>query len=249
MKLKLTIFGLSIGLISCISSKEKTDNEIIQPEVYSYNMNASGIPISINFEKGNSHNHPLMAIWIEDSDGKYVQTIYVAQSIGKGIFNFGDKSSGKWMPGPVRRPAALPYWSHKRNIKEDDSLYIPKKTTPIPDAYTGPTPKNNFIINAKTDSKINSFKILFEINQSWDWNEYWTNSKFPNDLNYKTSSQPAIVYSTELINVNNITNPYVLKPIGHSHYSGKDGSLTTDLSTISTALNIARNIEVKINIE
>ena len=33
---------------------------------------------------------------------------------------------------------------------------------------------------------------------------------------------------------------------GHSHFSGDDGSLTTDLSTITTALSIAKQISVRI---
>ena len=33
-----------------------------------------------------------------------------------------------------------------------------------------------------------------EINQNWDWNEYWTNDKYPDDENYKMSCQPALVY-------------------------------------------------------
>jgi hypothetical protein len=38
-----------------------------------------------------------------------------------------------------------------------------------------------------------------------------------------------------------------LKPIEHAHYAGKDGSLTTDLSTLTTALKIAKSIIVKVN--
>jgi hypothetical protein len=37
-----------------------------------------------------------------------------------------------------------------------------------------------------------------------------------------------------------------MKLIGHSHYSGKDGNLYTDVSTLTTALDIARSIVVKI---
>ena len=37
-----------------------------------------------------------------------------------------------------------------------------------------------------------------------------------------------------------------LKPIGHSHYAGKDGSLDSDLSTLTTALNIIEKVTVKV---
>jgi len=33
---------------------------------------------------------------------------------------------------------------------------------------------------------------------------------------------------------------FLMKPIGHSHYSGKDGSLSPDLGTLTTALEIVR---------
>jgi len=37
-----------------------------------------------------------------------------------------------------------------------------------------------------------------------------------------------------------------MKPIGHSHYSGADGSLDPDLNSLTTALQIARKITVKV---
>jgi polyphosphate kinase len=37
---------------------------------------------------------------------------------------------------------------------------------------------------------------------------------------------------------------YTLNPIGHGHYAGKDGKLYTDLSTFTTALQIATEIKV-----
>jgi len=37
-----------------------------------------------------------------------------------------------------------------------------------------------------------------------------------------------------------------MKAIGHSHYSGKTGELFPDLSTITTALQIADSIIVRI---
>lgn len=39
---------------------------------------------------------------------------------------------------------------------------------------------------------------------------------------------------------------YLMKPVGHSHYSGKTGELFTDLGTLTTALEIADSIIVKI---
>ena len=208
------------------------------------NKDIQGLEISIDFKKGVSHNYPLMAIWIEDTVGNYLQTIYVAESIAKGVFDYGKTKSGKWMPGEIRRPAALPYWAHKRGVKEADGLYIPTPQTALPDAVTGATPHESFLLKSVIKQDIpEQFNILFEINQTWDWNEYWTNNKYPDDDEYKTSCQPALVYLAR-IELNNRPINIEMKAIGHSHYSGKDGKLYTDLSTSTTSLDIAEKINV-----
>ena len=218
-----------------------------QVETFVTNIDGKGISITIDFLKGVSFNHPLLVIWLEDKDGKYIETLYIAESIGKGIFQHGEKSQGQWQAGPVRRPAALPYWGHKRGIKAEDGYFIPTPENPMPDAVTGPTPSGNFMLQSKSSVATPPvFRILLEINQSWDWNEYWTNSKFPDDANYKSSSQPAVVYEAD-IDLNSGQKEYVMAPAGHSHYSGLDGSLNPDLGTLTTALEIVRSITVRLD--
>ncbi len=60
-----------------------------------------------------------------------------------------------------------------------------------------------------------------------------------------TSSQPAVVYEAR-IDLDDGQDQYELKPIGHSHWSGTDGRLFPDLSTITTALEIAESITLQI---
>lgn len=204
--------------------------------------------LEIQFTKGKYHNHPSFAIWIEDLDGNYIETLYVTQYVAKGVFAHGEIESGKWKndPGAVRRPAALPYWSHKRNIKAKDGLFTPSPETAVPDALTGATPKGNFSL--KTGSKVSSdqkFRVLFEINQPWDSNDFWTNNIFPDDANYKSSLQPALIYAVT-INPKSSATEYFLNPIGHGHPSGKTGDLFTDLTTLSTAKEIIEKITVRI---
>jgi len=68
----------------------------------------------------------------------------------------------------------------------ENGLYMPTKNNPVPDAYTGATPSGNFKIRTRLDNPVSEpFRILFEINQSWDWNEYWTNNKFRMTKNTK----------------------------------------------------------------
>jgi hypothetical protein len=214
------------------------------PNVYAYYNDTIGTGISIEFTKGCAFNSPLLAIWVEDEMGNFLQTLYVAKSIGKGIFEHADASTGKWVPGPIMRPAALPYWSHRRGIKNSSGLYLPDAENPIADAYTGPTPPGNFILNTRIEnSSLRKFSVYLEINQPWDWNEFWTNGKFPADEEYKTSCQPALVYMTD-VNLDSEQKTYQMAVIGHSHYSGKTGELFTDISTMTTALNIVKSIRV-----
>jgi hypothetical protein len=210
------------------------------------NQNGTGELLEITFFRGPEHNHPLMAAWIEDTNGTYIQTLYIAESIAKGIFGHGDKSTGKWLPGPIRRPAALPVWAHSRGVMEEDSLFIPTQATAIPDAYTGPTPPAHFVLLAKADRELpGAFNVLFEINQTWDWNEYWTNNKYPDDEEYKTSCQPALVYKAFVEKTNRKSN-IELQLIGHSHYNGSDGEIYSDINTITTAKYITESVSVEI---
>lgn len=223
------------------SSKVRIDEE---PLVIRTNPQGQGPEIELSFWKGKAHNHPLMAVWIEDLDGNYIQTLYVARSIATGVFGHGDKTEGFWQPGAVRRPAALPYWSHKRGIPASDGLYTPDSTSAVPDAYTGATPQSNFMLESKADTDVPaSYRVLFEINQTWDWNEFWTNNKYPDDINYKTSCQPSLIYAAT---IHEETENIELKLIGRGHHSGADGKLYTDLETMTTALEITDSVLVRV---
>ena len=232
-----------ILMLNCTNTRMQVEEA---PEHLTSNPMGTGPALEIEMTRGEGHNHPLMAIWVEKPDGTFVQTLFVAESIGKGVFQHGDASRGFWMPGEIQRPAALPYWSHKRGIKNKNGLFLPTPTNPVPDAYTGPTPGQNFVLHTKLDEPgLTKFNILFEVNQTWDWNEYWTNNKYPEDEEYKTSCQPALVYSIS-IDLDRPEAKYVMEAIGRSHHSGATGELFSDLETLTTALHIAAEIVVRI---
>lgn len=225
------------------SSKSRKADTVV---VITSNAEGAGRSIEIEMLKGKSHNHPTFAVWIEDTTGSYIQTLFVTSAIGQGIFKYGDNSSGTWKPGEVRRPAAIPYWAHKRGILSDNGLLVPTPRNKVPDAYSGATPEGSFKLSTRPDSLLKGkVKILFEVNQPWDFNEYWTNSLYPDDMDYKTSCQPAIVYSA-WVDLDDPGSRVEMKPVGHSHYSGKSGELFTDLSTITSALYIADKIFVTV---
>lgn len=233
----------TLMVASCKTAKIP-ENET--PDSIVSNIDGSGPELQVEFIRGQKHNHPLMAIWIESETGEYLQTLFVAESLAKGIFGHGDASTGKWLPGEIRRPAALPIWSHSRGVKEADGLYVPTSETPLPDAYTGATPQKSFILNTHLDQPgPDKFYVWFEINQTWDWNEYWHNNKYPEDEHYKASCQPSLVYKA-LVDLNDGIDEYALEVMGRGHHAGENGDIYTDMETMTTALNITRKLKVKI---
>ena len=246
-RIQIFLFIIAALVASC-SGKTVKEKNITgeQKTIINTNPDGRGPEISIELYRGKSFYYPLMAAWVEDIEGKYIQTLYVPTSVATGVFRYGKKENNKWVPSPKRAPQTLPYWSHKRGAIAYDGLYMPEPENPVPDAYTGATPVKSFVLNTRADNPLPSvYRILFEINQNWDWNEYWTNDKFPDDENYKMSCQPALVYDALIDSTKPVTT-LAMKPIGHSHYSGKTGELFPDLSTLTTALYIADSIIVRV---
>jgi len=232
---------------ACSSGSLGTKSQTHQEKVsVAFNPSGRGQEITVDLTPGNSFYYPLFAIWLETADGDYIQTLYVAKSVATGIFEYGKQENGRWVTAPRRAPQTLPYWAHKRAIRAADGLFMPDEKTAVPDAYTGATPKTGFILSSHADEPLpQRFRVMLEINQNWDWNEYWTNNRFPGDENYLWSAQPALVYEA-VIDLGSPQESYLMKAAGHSHYSGMTGELFTDLSTLTTALQIAESILVKI---
>lgn len=235
MKIKLIAIITIATLASCKSTPKGQIEE--NPEVLQTQPFDNGVPIKIKVEKGEEYYHPMLAFWLEDMEGDFIETIYLSQSIATGTFRFGVAKGGEWMPGERRRPAALPYWGHRRGEKAPDGLYLPTPQNPIPDAVSGATPKTSFVLNTSVKSELKKFKIYLEVNQTWDWNHYWHNNLYPDDEEYKTSAQPALVYVAE-VDLNSLQETYLFSLIGHSHPSGKTGELFPDTTKHTTALKI-----------
>lgn len=265
----LLFTSLIVLFVQCASFVRKTDQVVrLYDTIYTHER-AEGVRLGVTFQKGSAYKFPLMAVWVTDTTGKYIQTLYVAESIAKGVFRHGDSSEGFWKPGPIRRPAALPYWSHSRAVKAEDGLLIPSEKMPMHDAFTGATPQSDFYLSTGLYSPLlgaysgatvpyyyydesiaeplqdSLYYIYFEINQPFDWNDYWHNNKFPEDSEYLVSAQPAIVYRAK-VNLSHTGQQNNMELIGHSHFAGKDGSLTKDISTLSSALRLVNQVIVSV---
>jgi hypothetical protein len=245
MKYIAIIFSLI--LVACSATPSAT--QLAQRQKFTgvvTNTSGTGPSIEVKFYGGQALYYPLMAIWLEDEQGGYIQTLFVPKAIATGVFKYGSNATGKWVEAARRAPQTLPYWSHKRGVVASDGLYMPEPGNPVADAYSGATPTTSFTLATRADGPLPpKFRVMFEINQNWDWNEYWTNNKYPGDNNYLYSAQPAVVYES-MVDQKDMKDRYIMQPIGHSHPSGQTGELFTDLSTLTTALQIADSIVVRI---
>lgn len=197
----------------------------------------------IELQPGSSYNHPSFVIWTEDTDENYIKTLFITKSYASGIFGHKMVGDSMWLnvSGESIQPAAMPYWTHKKGLINDKSL-VPTPENPFVDAYTGATPKARFVFSDTINRK-SKYRILLEVNQSWDWNDYWTNNKFPSSNAYKHSAQPSLIYAAT---INSTDTVFYLNPIGHGSPTGEDGRLYTNLKSISTASDIFSYIKVTI---
>jgi hypothetical protein len=185
-------------------------------------------------------NTPQIAIWAEDMEGNYLTTIYVSNRT----------ATQSWMmSGGDRRKSALPYWAHRRGVQYEDGLYMPTKKNPLPDAVTGATPSGNFDVRLVPTTEIRKFVVKAEFNHSTDFNEFYPASAEEGDTNYSGgkggSGQPAIVYEA-IIDLDSDQKEYKAQLIGHSSTDGSNGELYTDISTLTTALNIVKEITIRV---
>jgi len=204
--------------------------------------------IVINIKAGDNYSHqhkiglikihitPQMAIWLEDETGKYVDTIFVTEKSAK----------SSW--GNVRRPEALPIWSHKRGVRYADGLYMPDRQNPLPDAVTGATEKSSFVKTWTVPSSIKdgNYLLKVEVNNSFDFNQIYRDQLPKNHPNYNSvSGQPSLLWEA-MISVGEEfkTN---LRIVGHGHPAGQNGTVFSDLNEIDSALTIINSITASSN--
>ncbi|MCP4755138.1 MAG: hypothetical protein GY866_30035 [Proteobacteria bacterium] len=172
---------------------------------------------------------PQVAIWIEDTKGNFLETIYVSKKAAtQGWVGMGD----------IRRKSSLPYWAHRRGKKYQDGIYLPTSDDPLPDALTGATPVGDFTVNMPNRKMISdSIKVFAEFNSSGNFNEDYPEDDF--------FGQPSVVYSS-IINLTEPGSSTQLKLSGHGHPKGDNGKLFSDLSTLTTALKIVDEVTVEL---
>src|SRR5690606_34879067 len=172
--MKYIVIIISAVLLASCSSKPSA-TRLAQRQTFTdvvTNTSGTGEEIELRFYGGPSLYYPLMAVWLEDEDGNYLQTLFVPRAIATGVFRYGSNASGKWVEAAKRAPQTLPYWSHKRGIRTADGLFMPDQSSPVADAYSGATPTTSFVLKTWADNSLTArLSVMFEVNQNWDWNE------------------------------------------------------------------------------
>ena len=191
---------------------------------------------------------PQIAVWAEDMEGNFIETLFVTHSTAKGDFlggrtkeNFKTFDNKKKQNNFERRRVdALPYWSHARGIKAQDGLYSPTIHDPLLDGISGATPDGSFIVESKYPNK-KQFRILLEANVAFDDNKFYSSYDFPDDSLYHSGTgllgQPSVVYEVE-ISTGNPKKYYLMDYIGHTFPSGISGELYRDSEGLTTAKKI-----------
>jgi hypothetical protein len=173
---------------------------------------------------------PQIVIWQESMQGEYLRTLYLT---GK-----SSNSSFQAKPGEskiIRRPEALPYWGHKRGVKAEDGLFLPDLDSSEFDGVSSATPKSDHLLVIPNQDS-GRYRIMMEVNRSYDFNDYYSADRFPDDDIYSgsgSSGQPSLVY--QAVVDSNSTTQTLFELIGHGHHSGKNGKLFKDLSKVTSA--------------
>lgn len=173
-----------------------------------------------------------LAIWIIDKKGKFVDTVYVTRKTAKkGLGNRGGELDDH-MGGS--RFSVLPVWAYQRGVDYGGGNVYPPKDSPLVDAVTSATPKaGEFVWTWHPAKKLTpgTYTYYIEVNKSFDDNEYHNYSWY--------RGQPSVVWQGK-ITVGEQTSKSEAKIIGHGDTAGKNGKISSDLSTLTTALHLIK---------
>ncbi len=121
MKKNLFLMLLAVLTVSSLSAKDKKGSA----------QQASALQVSFNYQRQPGPGSNQYAVWIEDSEGKVVRTLFVTSYTTKGRTRAGEQP----VRGYVKRPACVPTWvkTAKAAALSDQQL----------DAFTGATPQTS----------------------------------------------------------------------------------------------------------
>jgi hypothetical protein len=120
------------------------------------NQDSKGMALRVLVEKNKETELPVIAIWVEDADHKFVENLYVPAKQAKMPESEEEAREGHFDISDFN-PTSLPTWQAKTNVK-----------TPLSEKET---PHENFVVNSKTSAK-GTFYVMMEV-KSKDKNEVY----------------------------------------------------------------------------
>ena len=252
------------------------ENSIKYQKVEKLLGNEQGFEFTVDMRKGPYFLWPQYAIWVESMEGEFIQPIYVTSALAQN--NFANKVTKvdkdvvldshlmftkKVDPSKVFqgvkevetkgdrfRHESLPVFLHKLAQQNGNSVDKVKQGNLSIDAYSGATITDNFLLATRLQSaQPSKVKIRIEINNSFDFNEYYSSNRFPDDPVYSGngySAQPSLVYEA-IVDINSGQKYFPMTLAGHGHHSGKDGKLYHDMENFTTALQLIDRVIVELN--
>jgi hypothetical protein len=207
----------------------------------SYSQNLSNGSLNFIFTPANDYTQ--FVVWLEDGDGKYIETIFLTGFIGR-------RGGGNRTSDPDidiiggNRLSALPVWSHKRGVIDTtfglQSYYPPEESKPsYPadiDAISGATPPNS--LQNKTLHLSNlpygTYRCWIEVCQSYNSNYYHNYSYY--------RGQPSVVWLATINVTQNPDSCDVLNYTGYGSPDGSNGDINPPDQTITTASDLINDM-------
>ena len=120
------------------------------------NQDSKGTALRILVEKNKETELPIVTIWVEDADRKFVENLYVPAKQAKMPESEEEAKEGHFDISDFK-PESLPIWQAKASVKSS----LSEKETP----------HENFVVSSKTSSK-GIFYVMMEV-RSKDKNEVY----------------------------------------------------------------------------
>lgn len=189
-------------------------------------------------------NHPQMVLWCETPDGRFLRTLFITERIATATWRAApaDKTPAE----EIRRAESLPVWTHRQT----EVAGLPTRESPMPDAVTGATPRESFVLRTRLPEGHKVVRLFFEVNSSTDFNEAYAKDARAGSPGYSGgpwgSGQPAVVFSALVDTETASAEPVRLELTGRASADGTSGAIFEDLSGMTTALDIIEALYVTI---
>ncbi len=180
------------------------------------------------------HTTPQLAMWLADSSGVYLTTLKVTQKSAESRYK-GARDS---------RPSSLPIWSFARGEMSERGNYMPSRKMPLSDVITSASPTADTTVQCQIpDSLVDqTLRIYVEVNSSMDYNEFYTDTEDETHpgFNGAVNGQPSILL--EALYVPSESFEVEFTTIAHGEPAGRSGEMFTDLSNVTSALQLVSKI-------